>query len=69
MIKVSSVSVRSFVSSDICSCGGSLVGVSSIVDNSSLVALFEHVHRSGVPNFKLCRVPIVNSKLNILVLA
>ncbi len=44
-----------------------MVGVSSIVNVSSLVALFEHVHGSGVPNFKLCRIPVVNSKLKISV--
>ena len=56
----------SFVSFKLCHCGRSLVGVSSMLSVSSLVALSEHVNASGVPNFQLCRIP-VNSNLKMSV--
>ncbi len=32
-----------------------------------MVSLFEHVNASGLPNYKLCRIPVPNSSLNMSV--
>ena len=47
----------------LCSCGN----VVNIRDDIilSLVDMFEHVHASGQPNYIACRLPLINSKLNI----
>ena len=57
----------SFVSFKFCHCGKSLVGVSSVLSVGSLVALSEHINASGVPNFQLCRIPVVNTNLKMSV--
>ena len=31
----------------------------------SHIQLFEHVHASGLPNFKCCRIPVSDATLNI----
>ena len=61
--------------SSVCSmeshCGNELLSVCSmeshrgLSDISLLVALFEHVNASGVPNFQCCRISLPNSKLNM----
>ena len=45
--------------SGVCSCGKKLV------NGGDKVVLFEHIYASGQYNFKGCRIPIPNSKLNI----
>ena len=47
----------------LCSCGNLFNIREDIMLN--LVDMFEHVHASGQPNYISCRVPLINSNLNI----
>ena len=52
----------------VCLCGRSVTNFGQYRGYPSvelLVALAEHVNTSGVPNFKGCRIPVVNSSLNM----
>lgn len=48
-----------------CLCGNVLRIRSN--QNLSMVDMFEHINASGSPNYALCRIPILHSKLNIAV--
>ena len=48
-----------------CGCGGPKFLVSGESVSSQLVSLFEHVLASGLPNYRCCRIPVLNSGLKI----